>query len=294
MVLLIGTYFLLKGLLSVGTLVAFVSYNKYLYDLMSFFTALTQIVEPSLVSLDRINNILDMKEVYIVKSPKKVKLPDNYPYAFEIKDLDFKFNNIKVFHKLNLVIKKNTFTAIYGESGVGKTTLLNLLFKLYEVQNGKIFIFGKDINEFSLEEIFGIMSCVPQEPKFFTDTPLNNLKIFHPSLKEEGLKFLIDNLGVEDKFYYFISKEGEAKLLDLSGGERKLLGIIRGLLFNTPIWILDEPTAFLDKMRAKKILEFLKYNSKNKTIIVFSHDPIVREFADEIIEIKKEEIYEQN
>lgn len=290
LVLLTGTYLLLKGLLSVGTLVAFVSYNKYLYDLISFFTALTQTVEPSMVSLDRINNILKMKEVYIVKSPKKVNLLDNYPYALEIKDLDFRFNNIEVFHKLNLVIKKNTFTAIYGESGVGKTTLLNLLFKLYDVPNGKIFIFGKDINEFSLEEIFGIISCVTQEPKFFTDTPLNNLKIFHSELNEERLKFLIHNLGIKDKFSYFIRKEGEAKLLDFSGGERKLLGIIRGLLSDTSIWILDEPTSFLDKLTSKKILEFLKYNSKNKTIIVFSHDIVVREFADEVIEIKKERL----
>lgn len=287
LILLSGVYFLSKGSLSVGALVALVSYNAYLYDLMSFLTSLTAIVEPSIVSLQRANEVTSMKEVYFADSSKKIEVPHYYPYAVEIRDLDFKYNGVELYNKLNITVRKNTFTTICGESGVGKTTLLNLLLKFYDVPRGKIFIFGRDINDISLEEIFGTISCVEQEPKFFTDTIENNLKIFYESIPTEKLMILLKELGIDDMFEYFVSKEGNAKLLDLSGGERKMLGIIRGMLSDTPIWIFDEPTAFLDKARGKAVLTFLKKISPQKSIIVFSHDPITREFADEIIEIKK-------
>jgi ATP-binding cassette subfamily B protein/subfamily B ATP-binding cassette protein MsbA len=288
LILLSGVYLLLKGTLSVGTLVAFVSYIGYLYELMSFLTSLTAIVEPSIVSVNRVNEFLGMKEVYVVNTPKKIEWSNHYPYAIEVKDLDFFYGGIQVFNKLNLIIKRNTFTAICGESGIGKTTFLNLLLKFYDVPPGKIFICGQDINNLSLEEIFGTITCVEQEPKFFTGNIENNLKLFYENISNEKLRSLTKALGLEEKFEYFISKEGNVKLLDLSGGERKILGIIRGLLASdTPIWILDEPTSFLDKISARKVLNFLKQNSSERTIVILSHDSLVREYIDKIIEIKK-------
>lgn len=287
LILIIGVILLFKNLVSVGILIAFVYYNKYLYDLISFLTSLTSIVEPSIVSLNRVNEILNKKEKYIVETSKKIEIPKDYPYAVEIKNLDFELNGIKIFNKLNLAIEKNKITVIFGESGSGKTTLLNLLFKLYEIPDNKIFIFGKDINQYSLEELFGTLVCVVQEPKFFTGSVEENLRIFYEDLHEEKLKDILQQLNVEKVYEYFIEKPSGTKLMDLSGGERKILEIVRGLLHDAPIKILDEPTAFVDKVRAENILNFLKNNSKNSTIIIFSHDPLTRKYADEVIQFKK-------
>ncbi|MEO0253575.1 MAG: ABC transporter ATP-binding protein, partial [candidate division WOR-3 bacterium] len=287
-VICIGIIFIMKNILTVGDLVAFVSYTGYLYEFLSFLVTFNITVEPAFVSLNRLKETLELEEVYIIR-PHSVELPisQNYPYAVEIKNLNFGYNNTNLlFRDFNLKIKNRSITGIYGKSGCGKTTLLNLFLKLYKVNKGEIFVFGKDINDYSLYEIHKIFTVVEQEPKFFSDTVWENFRIFLGDNKEKEIKEIASMLGMGGLIENLTSREVGAKLSDLSGGERKRLGILRSLLVPNPIILMDEPTSFLDKESARIIFENLVKNFKNKTIIIFSHDPFVKQFCEDVIELE--------
>jgi len=285
----IGAVFALKGILTIGTLMAFMTYTRYLYFVTSFITTFAVTVEPSLVSLKRVMEVLSWREEYVIEKIKKPQLNKKHPYIIEVKNLNFRFNDIIVFESLNLAIKKNSITAILAKSGYGKTTLFNLWFKLYPVPDNTIFIDGRDINKIELDEIVGIFTCIEQEPKFVTDSVWENLKLISPSIDTEKVKELLRIMRLENFFDYISSKHTASKLNDLSGGEKKRLAILRGLLRDTPVVIMDEPTAFLDRRTAKKILsnlvEFLKNNGK--TVIIATHDPLAVSVCEDIIKLEE-------
>ncbi|QTA38341.1 ATP-binding cassette domain-containing protein [Thermosipho ferrireducens] len=137
-----------------------------------------------------------------------------------------------------------------------------------------------------LDELMGLISVVEQEPKFFSNGFIENLKMANEKIDKEKIFETAKKLGIEEFVRKLFSRNiSSCKLSKLSGGERKRLGILRGILKDTPIIIMDEPTAFLDNSTAKIIIENINKNFKDKTILIFSHDPIVLDFSDEIIKI---------
>ncbi|MGQ9733273.1 MAG: ATP-binding cassette domain-containing protein, partial [Candidatus Zipacnadales bacterium] len=211
----------------------------------------------------------------------------DYPYAVEIRGLDFTIGDSCLFHSLDLEIQRGKITGIWGRSGVGKSTLLNLLLGLCKPPRGTVRLFGHDVSELSPEEVLALVSVVEQEPRFFSGNIQEMTSLLEEEGKLERFRELAAELGMSDFVEHLEARRlSSSKLTELSGGERKRLGMLRGLLRDAPLVVLDEPTAFLDKATATAIMQNLKDRLRAKTIIVSSHNPLVRQYCDEVIELE--------
>ncbi len=284
-----GAFLIIKGRVTAGTVVGFIAYSSYLMQPLNYILVFSTKVEPSKVSLDRVYTILDKPSVYEVKEISQAdKVDINQEAAVEIKNLTFKYDNNSILDNLNFKIKKGEWVCIVGESGSGKSTLLNILLKHFPVPDNTVFIFGKDINNYTAEEVLSLITLIEQEPQLFSEMSIiENLTIGVDRSVEE-IKEVAKKLGMGD-ILEKISTERKVLLSNagLSGGEKKRLSILRGLLRKTPIVILDEPTAFVDKKSGITILESLKNSLRDRTVIITTHDKEILRFCYRVIDLQK-------
>lgn len=195
----------------------------------------------------------------------------------------------KILDNINLEIKKNSIFLIHGDSGAGKTTLINILMGLLKPSSGKILIDDKKlingIGDWNLQ-----VSYVSQDFFIFDTTLQNNITIFQEDnlnkyLYKKALKLSMSE-NLEKRFLdYSESSEGLDKYF--SGGEKQRISLARALYFDKPILILDEPTSMLDEKNRDKILSNITELKKDKTIILISHDSAFRKIADDELNLKK-------
>lgn len=212
-----------------------------------------------------------------------------------LKNIEFKFPNTdnNIFEKIDFSIKKNSFIGIMAESGVGKSTLVNIICGLLTPSNGNIFSDNKLVNTESNEwkKKFGI---VPQNFFMLDDTIENNIT-FGDDIKKNQLLFekAIDQSesrefieSRENKFSELIGQKGTR----ISGGQQQRLAIARALYFNPEILIFDEATNSLDKKTENSILNTIKKMASTKTIIQISHDPDALKYCEEIFKLSKRKL----
>ncbi len=210
---------------------------------------------------------------------------DNFDILF--KNVDFSYDkNTKVLDNINFMAKQGQITALVGKSGCGKTSILRLISRLYDYDNGLIEISGKDIKEISTKSLFEKISIVFQDVTLFNSTILDNIRIGNINASDEEVIKAAKMANCEEfinrlpeKYNTLISENGNA----LSGGERQRISIARAFLKNAPIIILDEISASLDIENEKKIQESLNKLIKNKTVIIISHRLKSIENVDEIV-----------
>lgn len=215
---------------------------------------------------------------------KKAKETLFFRNSIELKDIYFYYEEKKpLFNKLNLIINKGDFIAIKGASGIGKTTLLNIIAKLIDPYNGYIYLDGVKIDRTNKYSYFNLITYLTQKPFIFEGTLLDNIvlnkKTFNSELLDEilyslDLIELIENLP--DKLETYIGTDAT----NLSGGQLQKLCIARALLQNPEILILDEATNNLDKETERKTLKFLNKHSKNNNITVVSVSHYLEEVTD--------------
>jgi ABC-type multidrug transport system fused ATPase/permease subunit len=275
-ILLTGAWLIFRGETTVGTLVAFSQYLNWLYVFVNFLSGFATEIEPALVSLGRIDEVLNWPEEWMVEQPVVQPLHPDHPHAIEVRDLDFALGGVPIFRGLTFQAERGTTTAIVGRSGLGKSTLLNIFLGLFPVPQGKVFLFGRDAASLSSADRMGLFAVVEQEPKFFTDIP-DVSRVDLAVVQRLGLVEFVQDL--------LPRKLVSAKLSQLSGGERKRLGILRGLSREAPVLLLDEPTAFLDEQAAERILEGLQSGFAGRTVLVFTHDPLVRQYCTAVVDL---------
>jgi len=278
-------WLIFRGEATVGTLVAFSQYINWLYEFVGFMSNFAAEIEPAFVSLGRVEEVLSWPEQWTVEESKIPTVVPDHPYAIEVRGLDFSVGGVSIFRGLSLRVERGRMTAIVGRSGLGKSTLLNLILGLYPVPPGKVLLFGKDVTALPLPERVGMIAVVEQEPKFVsTDGSLAGVL----GAPEERIREVARRLGLEDSARDLLSRDlASAKLSELSGGERKRLGILRGFLREAPLLLLDELTAFLDERTAAKILEHIRTNFPGRTVVILSHDPLVRGACDAVIDLER-------
>lgn len=211
----------------------------------------------------------------------------------ELNNINFQFNsnqnNIQTKIKnLNFKIRKNIFFGILGKSGSGKSTLLNLICGLITPLDGKILYQNQDISKFKnvWKKKIGY---VPQEVKLFDDTILNNITMYEDRyLDINRINSLLDVLNLKD-FVNKLPKKLDTNLgsdgVELSVGQKQRIGIVRALIRDPEIIILDESTNSLDKKTEDEIIHFMKILKKDKTIIFVTHDQQLSKICDEVINL---------
>ena len=204
----------------------------------------------------------------------------------EFRDIDFNYGKRKLFDKFNLKINKNEKIALVGHSGCGKTTLVKLLYRLYDVDRGNILIDGKNIRKFKQESLRSELSIVPQECILFDDTIYNNIKFSNPAASDKQIRKAMKFAQLDKLIESFPKKEktivGE-RGVRLSGGEKQRVSIARALLADKNILILDEATSALDSKTEHEIQKDLEKLMKGKTSIIIAHRLSTIMKADKIV-----------
>jgi ATP-binding cassette subfamily B protein len=216
----------------------------------------------------------------------------------EFKNVSFHYGRKKAFNlnNFNLKIKKNEKIALIGHSGCGKTSLMRLLYRLYDVESGKILIDGKNINEFKQESLRSELSIVPQECVLFDDTIYNNIKFSNPNATRKQIMNAIKFAQLDKVIRNFPKKEntivGE-RGVKLSGGEKQRVSIARAILANKKILVLDEATSSLDSETENEIQKALQKLLQGRTSIIIAHRLSTIMNADRIIVMKSGKIIQQ-
>ncbi|MDU5657498.1 MAG: ABC transporter ATP-binding protein [Negativicoccus succinicivorans] len=218
-------------------------------------------------------------------------------FDIDLKDVEFSYNkDAKVLNGINFKAKQGEVTALVGASGCGKTTILKLISRLYDYDDGQILIDGKDIKEISTESLFDKVSIVFQDVVLFNQSVMENIRIGKQDASDEEvikaaeLAYCTDFIEKMDKGFDTVIGENGA---ELSGGERQRLSIARAFLKDAPILILDEITASLDVDNEKKIQESLSNLIKDKTVVIISHRMKSIENADKIVVLENGRVESQ-
>lgn len=251
-------------------------------------------VEKGSASIQRINQVLEASEV-IEEKPDAVSI-SGFQDKIEYRDVSFRYEKDFVLNHIKLTIPKGKMVALVGPSGGGKSTMVDLLPRFYDVTDGGIFIDGKDLRDLRIDNLRGLMGIVNQETILFNGTIADNIAfgmkdarmedIMHAAKVANAHEF-IEKL--EDGYNTNIGDRG----IKLSGGQRQRISIARAVLKNPPIMILDEATSALDTESERLVQEALLNLMKNRTSIVIAHRLSTIQHADEIVVINEGKITEQ-
>tara|TARA_Y100000310_G_scaffold154465_1_gene154028 strand:- start:2550 stop:4334 length:1785 start_codon:yes stop_codon:yes gene_type:complete len=221
---------------------------------------------------------------------KKLKVRNG---TIEFKDITFRYGKRELFKNFNLKINKNEKVAFVGHSGCGKTTLIKLLYRLYDVNSGGILIDGKDIRDFKKESLRREIAIVPQECILFDDTLYNNISFSNSKAKKPDV-FRAIKFAQLDKIINDFPK-GERTIVGergvrLSGGEKQRVSIARAILADKKILVLDEATSSLDSRTEHEIQKDLAKLMEGRTSIIVAHRLSTIMGADKIIVMEKGKI----
>lgn len=246
------------------------------------------------------NNLEDLQTC--MNSYKRIKVlleetnGENIEEGEYVDDLneDIEFQNVSmsygkeiILKNLSFIIKKGTKVTIAGRTGVGKTTLTNVLMKLYDIQSGRILINGYDISKISNKALRDNISYISQNPYIFADTVRNNIKLGNNEITDKQIEELIYEMKVENVFEKLPNGlDTQIKLSRLSLGELQIIAFIRAILHKTNIYIFDEPTSNIDLKTEKLIQNVIDKISKQSTVIIIAHRKSTIASSDKVIYLK--------
>ena len=273
-----------------------------------FMTILYSIIQPikdlskaaynipkGLASMERIDRILDARNT--IKDSEGAKDITSFDGSIRFDGVGFSYDGTRqILSDIRLEIPKGKTIAIVGASGGGKSTLVDLIPRFYDVNEGRITLDGTDIREFKLDSLRALMGNVNQEPILFNDTIFNNIAFGVEGATEEQV---IEAAKIANAHEFIMEKEEgyQTNVGDrgckLSGGQRQRISIARAILKNPPILILDEATAALDTESERAVQEALERLMSNRTTVAIAHRLSTIKDADEIIVIDNGRIVER-
>ncbi len=202
-----------------------------------------------------------------------------------------RYDKEMILKNISFIIKKGTKVAIAGRTGVGKTTITNVLMKLYDIEKGKILIDNCDISKISTKCLRENISYISQNPYIFVDTVRNNITLGNKNITDDQINELIYEMGVESLFNKLENGlDTEIKLSKLSYGELQIIAFIRAILHKANFYIFDEPTSNIDLQTEKMIQNIIDKISENSTVIIVAHRKSTIENSDKIIYLKDGQI----
>ena len=248
------------------------NYSSRVTDVVFWIGSFLERIKDFNLSVSRIREIMDSSSFSKEKFGKKHL--DKVNGDFEFKDVEFSYGKKKVLKKTSFKVEANSTVAFVGKSGSGKTTVFNLLCKLYDIDSGKITIDGVDINELDKDSIRGNITIINQSPYIFNVSIKDNLRLVKENLTEEEIveackvACLHDFIMSLPDGYDTIVGEGG---VNLSGGQKQRLAIARALVQKTEIILFDEATSALDNETQSQIQKAIDNMKEEYTILIIAH-----------------------
>ncbi|RLB82266.1 MAG: lipid A export permease/ATP-binding protein MsbA [Deltaproteobacteria bacterium] len=289
-----GGYKVIKGTSTPGTFFSFMAALIMLYEPVKKMSGLNNTIQEGLAAAVRIYDILDTTSD-IVEREDAIEI-ESGPHSVVFRNVFFKYDDQMVLKNINLEVKRGEIVALVGMSGGGKTSLVNLIPRFYDVTEGAIFIDGHDIRDMTIASLRSQIGIVTQDPILFNDTVRNNIAYGNPNAIESDIHaaakaaYAYDFIQrLPDKFDTVVGERG----VRLSGGEKQRVCIARALLKNAPILILDEATSSLDSESELAVQRALENLMKGRTTFVIAHRLSTVRHADRIVVIVDGRIVEK-
>ena len=292
-----GGYLVISdGTLTVGDLVAFLYYLNQFYNPLRSLSAFSDVVQQAATAAERIFEILD--------TPPENNQDSRQQFAFhelegniEFKEVHFSYDNSEqVLTGINVKIRAGEMIGLVGASGSGKTTMANLIPRLYDPTAGKILVDGHDVRDLDLQFLRSQIGVVLQEPLLFHGSIADNIAYGMPHASRESIIHAAQAANAHDFIMGFADKydthTGE-RGLRLSGGQKQRIAIARAILKNPRILILDEATSAVDTETEKLIQEAIERLVENRTTIAIAHRLSTLKNADRILVLEKGIIVEE-
>ena len=293
-VLGIGTYLINIGEMTAGSFASFVTSLLLLYKPVKTLGNTLTSIQNIFVAMGRIFELFDLKpEITDCENPIELKEFNN---EIEFQDVNFEYiENHPVLNNINLTIKKNETLAIVGNSGGGKSTIVNLIPRFYDIKSGSIKIDGIDIRKYSINSLRRNISMVFQDNFLYSGTIRENILMGNPDASEEELKQAIVSAHLEETVAdlpngldTMLGERG----LTLSGGQRQRVAIARAIIRNAPIVILDEATSALDNESEAIVQKAMDNLMKDRTVFIIAHRLSTIKNADRIAVINEGNLVE--
>lgn len=293
-VLGVGTYLINSGQMTAGAFASFVTSLLLLYKPVKTLGNTLTGIQNIFVAMGRVFELFDLTPaIQDCENPKTLTALNK---DIEFKDVCFEYvPNQPVLKNINLTIPKNETLAIVGNSGGGKSTLVNLIPRFYDIKSGSIKIDGVDIREFSLKSLRQNISMVFQDNFLYSGTIKENIMMGNPDATTEELMEAIKSAHLQDLISELpegLETELGERGMTLSGGQRQRVAIARAMLRNAPIVILDEATSALDNESEAIVQKAMDNLMQNRTVFIIAHRLSTIKNADRITVINEGELVE--
>ncbi len=294
--LLYGSKLVIDGAITVGELVTFNGYIGLFVGPVSWLPQLISRFKRAQISYKRLDKIyeLETEKINTKSNIDKERLQGD----IVIQNLNFSYPGIidKALENINIEVKKGETLGIIGTIGSGKTTLMNLLTRLYSIPNGKILIDGKDINDISIEILRNNICYITQDNFLFSSSLKDNISLFKDGYEEDEIKestkkaIVYEDIQKMPKGIDTVVGEGGG---DLSGGQKQRVAISRAFLKESRILIFDDTFSALDNRTSEKLIENIQELSSEKTCIIISNKVSDVKYSDKIIVLDNGNIVEK-
>ena len=283
---LLSAYLILRGEANIAILVLVVGYYDDMLDNYDKATDTIYNLSKSIVAVNRMYRFLNFKTEQM--QDYGTDATDDIEGRVEFKNVSFTYDGKNSVKNLNFTIEPNTFTAIVGKSGSGKSTIFRLLLRLYPPTKGKILIDGKNAEDYTKDVYSTNVSIVTQKPFIFDMTIRQNLDLVDSN--HERQIAACKTVGIHDDIMR-LDKGYDTPLINdganLSAGQKQLLSLARTLLSKSEILLFDEVTSSLNDRATAEIIKVLQKLSKDHTVLVITHKPDLMRLADDILVIDK-------
>ncbi|MBZ4650318.1 ABC transporter ATP-binding protein [Thermosipho africanus Ob7] len=289
-----GAKYIVSKTLNFGDLYAFVAYLELFMRPLEDLSEKYDIIQNTVASAEKIFTLMDETEEHFGDENGKVEIEKG---VVEFKNVWFRYNEDRwILKNINLKFEPGQLIAVVGETGAGKTSLMNLVNGMYRIQKGKILIDGTELEKYNIHELRKQISTVPQDVVLFSGTLLDNVRLFHEEISEDQVIDALKKVYVWDLIerlpnglYTEVIERGKG----ISAGERQLIALARSVLFDAKIFILDEATSNIDVQTEERIQKAVRKLSENKTVIMIAHRLATVVNADKIYVVHKGEVVEE-
>ena len=279
---------------SIGELTAFIMMIPMMFRPLNQIANKFNTLLMGMVAAERVFKVIDTKSSIIDKGEVSVS---TFKGEVCFNNVNFSYDQeVQVLNKISFNIEKGSTVALVGSTGAGKTSVINLLSRFYEIDSGEILIDGLNIKEYKLSSLRKNIGIVLQDVFLFSDTILNNITLKNESISLEEVKLAAEQIGVHDfimslpnNYYYNVKERG----IMLSSGQRQLIAFLRVYVSNPQILILDEATSSVDSASELLIQKAIEKITKNRTSLIIAHRLATVKKANNIIVMDSGNIIEQ-